>query len=277
MNKFKRYVFAFIKYFLLIILVIFTIYPIYWMFYAATFTPDQLIKFILTLIPGSSLGENFKLLSRGFNIVQVVKNTFIVSIIGTFLNVTVNIMMGYALAKYDFKYKEAVFKVFVVSLFVGGVSVMIPQFQIIMKLGLYNTLAAIVLPGIYSPYLAFLCRQALVDFPDEILQAGRIDGCGEIGMFFKLVVPNIKSVVATVSIISFMGYWNGYLWNLIVTSTVDKYTLQVALASIYPKAGLWFYGPLRMVGVAMSVLPILVIFVFMQRYFINSVQGAIKS
>jgi ABC-type glycerol-3-phosphate transport system permease component len=91
-----------------------------------------------------------------------------------------------------------------------------------------------------------------------------------------LALPNMKAIIATVGIISFMEYWNGYLWNLIVTSSVDKYTLQVALASIYPKAGLWAYAPIKMLGATISILPILAIFISMQKYFVNSITGAVK-
>ncbi len=130
-------------------------------------------------------------------------------------------------------------------MFVGGAAAMIPQFEIINKLGLYNNLHAIILPAIYSTYNVFLAKQTLMDFPTEILQSGRIDGCGEFKMFWRLVVPNVKPIIVTIGLITFMGYWNGYLWNLVVTNTTDKFTLQVALASIYPKAGVWTYAHIK--------------------------------
>jgi len=276
MRKFEPAVYTMLKYLLLVFILICTIYPLYWMSYAGSFTPAQLSKFIIAWKPGDQYLHNYELIKLAFSMVKVMGNTVFVAVLGTFFSLLVNLMMGYALAKYEFRFKNAIFNVFVITLFVGGAAAMIPQFEIIMKLGLYNNLFAIILPAIYSPYLAFLARQTMLDFPTEIMQAGRIDGCGEFGIFFKLALPNMKAIIATIGIISFMGYWNGYLWNLIVTSSVDQYTLQVALASIYPKAGLWGYAPIKMLGATISILPILVIFISMQKYFVNSMTGAVK-
>lgn len=264
------------KYTFLLLILLCTIYPMYWMVFAGTYSAADVFTFIFRWLPGNQTIENYRLIGLSFNIFKVFENTIFVSTVGTILSLFVNLMMGYALAKYDFKYKKAIFNVFVITMFLGGAAAMIPQFQIIVKLGLYNKLLAIILPSVYSTYTAFLARQTLLDFPTELMQSGRIDGCGEFRIFWSLVLPNIKPIVATISIITFMGYWNGYLWNLIVTSTVDKYTLQVALASIYPKTGIWTYAHIKMLGATISVLPILVLFVSMQKYFINTITGAVK-
>ncbi len=265
-----------VKYIFLVLMLVLTVYPIYWMFYAGTFASSELIDFIFSPVPGSQLRENYQLIDASFDVLRVVYNTLFVAVVGTVGSVVVNLLMGFALAKYDFKYKEVFFSIFVVTMFVGGAAVMIPQFEIIMQLNLYNSLFAIILPMMYSTYTSFLARQTFLDFPTEIMQAGRIDGAGEFGIFFRLVVPNSKAVIATIAIITFMNYWNSYLWNLIVTSTVDKYTFQVALASIYPKASMWTYAPIKMLGATMSVIPILIMFVILQKNFVNSLTGAIK-
>lgn len=264
------------KYLLLLIIFLFTVYPLYWMIYGGTFDASTLVNFLFSFLPGNKIADNYHMIELSFDIVKVFQNTLIVSVVGTILSLVVNLMMGYALAKYDFKYKNIIFNVFVVTMFLGGAAAMIPQFEIIMKMKLYNTLLAIILPGIYSTYTAFLARQTLVDFPTEIIQSGRIDGCGEFKIFWSLVVPNCKAIIATIAIITFMNYWNGYLWNLIVTSTVDKYTLQVALAAIYPKAAMWTYAPIKMLGATISIIPILILFVSMQKYFVNSITGSVK-
>ncbi|MDF2986196.1 MAG: L-arabinose transporter permease AraQ [Eubacterium sp.] len=264
------------KYLFLLLVLILTVYPMYWMIYGGTMDSSQLVKFLFSLIPGNNIDENYELINASFNVGRVFFNTFFVAVIGTLLSLSVNLLMGYALAKFDFKFKKAFFNVFVVTMFMGGAAAMIPQFEIIMKLNLYNSLFAIILPGVYSTYTVFLARQTLMDFPTEIIQSGRIDGCGELKIFWSLVVPNCKAIIATISIITFMNYWNGYLWNLIVTSSVDKYTLQVALAAIYPKSAMWTYAPVKMLGATISIVPILILFISMQKYFINSITGAVK-
>lgn len=276
MSKGLNIVMSILKYSFLIILLIFTIYPVYWMFYGGTFNNMELPNFIFSLKPGDNIKENYAVIQQSFNVPLVLANTFFVAIVGTLLGVTVNVFMGYALAMYDFKYKKVMFGIFMGTMFLGGTAAMIPSFELIMAMNLYNTLWAIILPGIYSTYTAFLARQTLMDFPNEILQSGRIDGCGEFGIFFKLVIPNNMAMISTIALVTFMGCWNGYLWNLIVTSSVEKYTLQVALASIYPKAALWTYAPIKMLGASISIIPILIIFISMQKYFINSIAGAVK-
>lgn len=276
MNKITSFFKKFIVYFFLIAAVVATIYPLYWMLYAGTFKSTELVNFIFEWLPGTNLVENFKEIQASFDIIKVIWNTVFVSVLGTTLSLIVNLMMGYALAKYEFKYKKLIFNIFVVTMFVGGAAAMIPQFEIINKLKLYNSLYAIILPAIYSTYNVFLARQTLMDFPTEILQSGRIDGCGEFKMFWRLVVPNVKPIIVTIGLITFMGYWNGYLWNLIVTNTTDKFTLQVALASIYPKSGIWTYAHIKMLGATISIIPIFVLFISMQKHFVNSLTGAVK-
>lgn len=276
MPKLKQELGSFPKYFLLIVGVLCTIYPMYWMVYAGTYNSADTYTLIFRWLPGNQLLSNLKVINESFSMLRVLFNTFYISIIGTVLSLVVNVMMGFAMAKYNFKHKATIFNVFMATMFLGGASSMIPQFEIINKLGLYNNLWAIILPSIYSTYTAFLAKQTLMDFPTDIMEASRIDGCGEFRIFYQMVVPNIRPTLATIAIITFMNYWNGYLWNLIVTSSVDQYTLQVALAAIYPTAAIWTYAPIKMLGATISVIPILILFVALQKQFMNSIAGAVK-
>lgn len=276
MTKIKVLLRNVIIYSILIIFSLTALYPLYWMVYAGTYEPSQLPDFVFRFLPGNQLKENFQELQASFQMLRVIVNTIFVSVVGTFTSLVVNIMMGYAFAKYQFKFKNLFFNLFIITMFVGGAAAMIPQFEIISKINLYNSLYAIILPGIYSTYSVFLARQTIMDFPTEIIQSGRIDGCSEFMIFWWLVVPNIKPIMVTIGIITFMGYWNGYLWNLVVTNTADKFTLQVALAAIYPKSGIWTYAHIKMLGAVISILPIFILFVTMQKYFVNSIAGSVK-
>lgn len=276
MQKFKHGFGDFLKYFLLLVGVVCTIYPMYWMVYAGTYNSADTYTLIFRWLPGNQLMKNLEVINQSFDMFRVLYNSFFVAIVGTVLSMIVNVMMGFAMAKYEFKHKGLIFSVFMVTMFLGGASSMIPQFEVVKAMGLYNNLWAIILPSIYSTYTAFLAKQTLMDFPTEIMEASRIDGCGEFSIFWRMVVPNIRPTMATIAIITFMGYWNGYLWNLIVTSSVDQYTLQVALAAIYPKAAIWTYAPIKMLGATISVIPILVLFVALQKQFMNSITGAVK-
>lgn len=263
-------------YIFLVILVLTTIYPIYWMVYGGTFKTTFLIHFLFTLLPGDSIRDNYRLIGESFDMIRVILNTFYIAIAGTFFALFVNLTMAYAFAKYKFKGKTFLFNFLLVTMFMGGAVALIPQFEIVYKLGLYNKLEAIFLPTIYSTYITFLAVQILKPFPMEILESGRIDGCNEFRIFRSLVIPNMLSLVMTVGIITFAGYWNSYIWNLIVTSSVEKFTLQVALAGIYPKAAMWTYAPMKMLGATISIIPLLILFITMQKYYINSLTGAVK-
>jgi lactose/L-arabinose transport system permease protein len=266
----------FVIYAFLAFLVLVTVYPVYWMVLAGTYKTSFLIHFIFTLTPGKAVRDNYRLIGESFDMIRVILNTFYTALAGTFLALFVNLTMAYAFAKYRFKGKRFLFNFLLVTMFMGGAVALIPQFEIIYRLGLYNRLEAIFLPTIYSTYITFLSVQVLRPFPSEIMESGRIDGCGEFRIFQSLVIPNILPLVMTVAIISFAGYWNSYIWNLIVTSSVDKFTLQVALAGIYPKAAMWTYAPMKMLGATISIIPLLVLFISMQKYYINSLTGAVK-
>lgn len=277
MYKLKKYSGYTLTYSFLIIMVILTLFPFYWMVYAGTMQQTDLPLFLFSWLPGDNIIPNFSELmdyfSYGFG--RIIYNTMFVSIIGTFLSVVINMLMGYGLAKYEFKGKKLIFKLFIVTMFLGSTAGTIASFKLVKSMGLYDTLWALILPSLYSSYNIFLVRQNLADFPDSIIESGRLDGASEFGIFFRLVLPNVRAIVATITLITFMGFWGGYMWNIIVTTNIN-YTLQPALANIAPTGGLWSLANIKMLGASLSIIPILALFLFTQKSFINSLTGAVK-
>src|SRR5699024_5993246 len=178
---------------------------------------------------------------------------------------------GFAFAKYTFKGRNLIFSLFLLSMMVPYQALVIPQFQLFASFDLLNSYTAIILPQIAYPFAIFLMRQNMQSIPTSLLEAARIDGSSEIGIFFKIVLPTMVPAIAAVSIFLFTHQWNNFLWPLITITTEDMYTLPVALATL---AGLESidYGVLMM-GATISVLPIFIAFLLLQRYFIAGIIG----
>jgi multiple sugar transport system permease protein len=150
------------------------------------------------------------------------------------------------------------------------VAVFVPQFVIIVQAGLVDTLAGIVLPMLVMPIAVFIMRQFASSVPDELLEAARIDGAGDVGVFFRIVLPLLGPAVATVAIFTFLNSWNYFLWPLVVAQSVDNYTLPVGLAVASAGANTTDYGVL-LAGSVTILAPVLVLFLLLQRYFIQGI------
>lgn len=259
-----------------LLLIAFTsIYPFYWMIVSSTLQVSDTHNPKVFPLPGPYLIENLSRFSDFFSLKLVMFNTIFVTVVGTVGQVLIISMAAYALAKYDFKGKKLFFFMLIFTLFITGQVNLIPRFELVKSFGIYDTLAAIIIPGLFSVYSTFLIRQNLLSFPDEMIEAARIDGMGEIGIFFKIVIQNIPGAIATITVLSFMEFWNGYLWNLIAVQSPAKYTIQVALATFRGQSDL--YAGLLTSGSAMATIPILILFFALQKYFMpNILSGSIK-
>ncbi|MCG5212199.1 carbohydrate ABC transporter permease [Streptosporangium sp. KLBMP 9127] len=212
---------------------------------------------------------NYDLLLAKMNIGQVFLNSLIVAVAVVAGNLLFCSMVGYAFAKLSFRWKNAVFALVLVQMTVPAIVVMIPQFVLVAKIGLVNTFLGIILPGLVTPLGVFLMRQFIMDIPDELIHAARVDGAREFRIFFTIVLPLCKPALATLGLITFLGSWNNFLWPAVVAQSEDLYTLPVALAIFSGYQGTQ-YG-LLIAGAVVVVLPILTLFVFLQRYFIQGI------
>ena len=173
-------------------------------------------------------------------------------------------MVGYALAKMDFAGKNILFGAVMVTLMVPSVATFVPLFVIISNMGLANSYAALILPFLCQPIGVFLMRQFISGIPDALMEAARVDGAGELRIFFQIVLPQCGPPLATLSILTFLSSWNNFLWPLVAAQTEEKYTLPGQNATNYS---------VLLAGAVLVVTPILLLFVFLQRYFIQGVAG----
>jgi multiple sugar transport system permease protein len=216
-----------------------------------------------------SLGNYRQLLDR-LDFPRFFANSVLVAVAVTAGNLVFCSMVGYALAKLDFAGKRLLFGLVLAMLMVPGVVTFVPLFVLVSNLGLVNTYPGLILPFLVTPLGVFLMRQFIGGLPDELIEAARIDGAGEWRIFSRVIMPLCGPALATLSILTFLSSWNNFLWPLVVAQSEDKYTLPVALALYSVGQNATRYG-LLLAGAVVVILPVIALFIALQRYFVQSV------
>ncbi|MET0329656.1 MAG: carbohydrate ABC transporter permease, partial [Luteimonas sp.] len=186
-----------------------------------------------------------------------------------------NTMAGYAFAKLRFAGRERIFQVLMAALVIPAQVAMLPLFLMMKGMGLVNSFGAVIIPGLATVFGIFLVRQYARSIPDELLEAARIDGAGELRIFFQIVLPMLKPVLVTLTIFTFMAAWNDFMWPLIVLTDQTNYTLPVALAALSREH--IQDVEMMMAGAVVTVIPVLLLFLALQRYYIQGLLlGSVK-
>ena len=244
--------------------------PFAWML-VSSFKPEAEVRAVPpTWWPETITLENYDRLFTSLDFPTYFMNSAIVALAVTAGNMIFCSMLGYALAKLDFPGKRPLFAIVLGTLMIPFVVTFVPLFVITTKLGLSNTLIGMILPFLVGPFGVFLMRQYIQTLPDELIQAARIDGAGELRIFFSVILPLCGPALATLGILTFLGSWNNFLWPLVVAQTEDKYTLPVALALYAVGQNATQYG-LLLAGSVVVVLPVLAIFLVLQRHIMQGV------
>jgi multiple sugar transport system permease protein len=231
-----------------------------------------------TFIPSDYLKENWKLVSGFFNLFRGFANSLMVAVPATLLTAYFSAITAYALAVYHFKGGKILFLVIVVFMMIPGQLSLLGFYNLITKLKLVNSYIPLIIPAIAAPGTVFFLRQYLLSvLSKSLLEAARIDGAGEIHIFHKIVFPIMVPGIATMSIGAFIGSWNSYLVPLILLNTPEKFTLPVMIASLNSSRDVASNQGAIYLAVAISVIPILVVFSFCSKYIISSISaGAVK-
>src|SRR5699024_6282559 len=214
-----------VLYLVLIVGLVLTIGPFYWMVVGATNPSGEVLSIPPNFIPGTHLLENLDKLMSEINIWRSLLNSTIVTVTYTFLGGLVSASAGYAFAKFQFKGGNLLFSIILLSMMVPYQALVIPQFELFASLDLLYSYLSVIFPQIAYPFAIFLMRQNMQSIPDSLLEVARIDGCGEIRIFFKIVLPTSIPSIAAVSIFLFTHQWNNFLWPLVTLSSEDMYTL----------------------------------------------------
>lgn len=250
-----------------------TLLPFAWMFLGAFKSQGELMRRPITWWPEQATLENFAVWINQLHIETFFLNSLVVAVFTVLGNLLFCSMVGYALAKMDFPGKRFLFVLVMVMLMVPGVVTFVPLFVLVSKLGLVSTYPGLILPFLASPMGVFLMRQFIVGIPDSLIEAARIDGAGELRTFLRIVLPLCGPPLATLGILTFLGSWNNFLWPLVVAQSEEMYTLPVALSLYSTGQNATNYG-LLLAGSVLIITPILILFVCLQRYFVQGVATA---
>ncbi|MBQ1327188.1 MAG: carbohydrate ABC transporter permease [Eubacterium sp.] len=231
-----------------------------------------------TLVPGTHLKENWEQMSKFFNLFRGMLNSIIVAVPATALCIYFSALTAYGLAFYKFKANKVVFLAILVFMMIPGQLSMIGFYQLCSKLHLINSYIPLIIPSVASPGTVFFLKQyAESDLSPEILEAARIDGASEVRTFHTIVLPILQPGIATMGIMSFIGNWNNYLMPMILLTSKEKFTLPVMMSTLKAATDLQKNQGAIYLSVAISVIPILLVFVFFSKYIINSISaGAVK-
>ncbi|MBR7741684.1 carbohydrate ABC transporter permease [Phycicoccus sp. BSK3Z-2] len=258
-----------VLYALLLLGVVITLSPLVWTA-ASSFRPSGEILRQGSWLTGTWTGENFRALWSDPLFPRYFLNSVVVSAAIVAGNIVLASGVGYALAKLPFPGRRLVFGAVLVTFMIPSLMLFVPLFVTVAFLNMTNTYAGLILPFLVTPLGVFVMRQFIGQLPDELLEAARIDGAGEGRIFFRIVFPLCRPAIATVGILSFVTSWNNLLWPLVVAQREEMYTLPVALATLSSSEGAVSYGPL-MAGSLVTILPIVIVFIFFQRYFVAGI------
>jgi multiple sugar transport system permease protein len=252
-----------------------TLLPLWWMLVASLSPAGAVDAEPLRLVPRALTAEHYEALFTRLDIARAVANSAIVATAVTVLSLLVNSLAGYAFAKLRFRGRDGVFRLLLAALVIPGQVAMLPLFLLIKQLGLVNTYAGVIVPGLASIFGIYLMRQYALSIPDSLLDAARIDGASELRIYRSVVVPLCRPILVTMALFTFLGTWNDFLWPLIVLGDARVQTLPVALANLFGEHVQ--DTELVMAGSVLTVLPVVVAFLCLQRHYIEGLTlGGVK-
>ena len=268
MTKFKQI----ISYAILVIASFLSAFPLYYMLCGATNKSIDVVRG--RLIPGTYLIENFKTLVDMQNLGLAMFNSFRNAIVITVVTLLICSIAGYGFEIYHDKGKDILMSILLLAMMLPFVAIMIPLFKMFTSWKLVNTWIALALPSISTPFMIMLFRQAARSFPHDIIEAARLEGLSEIQIFFRLLIPVMKSTYGAAMTVTFMNAWNNYLWPTIILQDSKAITMPMLVANL--KSGYSVDYGMLMLGVLICTLPTAIIFLCLQKSFANGITGAVK-
>jgi lactose/L-arabinose transport system permease protein len=262
----------------LTIAAIISIFPFLWMIVSSTNKSVDVTKG--RLLPGSHFMENLNNLLSTVDLVPALMNSAKISIITTLLGMLIASLAGYGFEIYQSKAKDYLFNFLLISMMIPFAALMVPLFRMFGTISQtapwigIDTISAVILPTVTTAFLIFFFRQSTKMFPKDILEAGRIDGLTELGVFFRIYIPTMKTTYAAAAIITFMASWNSYLWPLVVLQSPENQTIPLLISNLGSS-----YSPdfgVIMTAIVIATLPAALIFFIMQKHFVAGMMGSVK-
>ncbi|CAN5171755.1 carbohydrate ABC transporter permease [soil metagenome] len=259
----------------LVVAALLALLPMVWMVSASLMPTGEASSYPPRLFPRAVTLEHYQALFTRLKLGRYIANSAFIATVVTGVSLLVNSMAGYAFAKLRFRGRDRIFRLLSAGLVLPVQVAMLPLFLLLKELGLINTYWGVIVPGLASIFGIFLIRQYTLSVPDELLDAARVDGAGELRIYWSVVLPVIVPILATLAIWTFLNTWNDFMWPLIVLSDESRYTLPVALASLVGEHVQ--DTELMMAGSVLTILPVMLVFLFLQRYYVQGIMvGSVK-
>jgi len=261
---------------ILVALAVVIIFPFYWMVIGSTRSTADLLTYPPYLTPGGELWRNFQQLVETLPVLRAFGNSLFIATTHTALVLFFCSLAGYGFAKYEFPGRDRLFFLLLATLMIPSVISLVPWYIMMSKFGWVNDYRALIIPGVANAFGIFYLRQFIAgSIPDEMLQAARIDGAGDFGMYWRIVLPLIRPGLGTLALLTFLQSWNDFLGPLIILKDLHKFTLPIILALLQNQFGRDLV--LVVVAATLATIPIIAVFVFMSRQFISGLTaGALK-
>lgn len=260
-------------YFILLLGSFVSAFPLYYLFISTTNSAKEIGEGKLTI--GKELSQNLTELFSTYDFVQLTYNTLKITVISVVLSLAIASLSAYGFEKYQTKFSERIYTVLLMIMIVPQAALIVPLFKMMAGWNLVNTPWSVIFPSITNIFLIFFFRQGFKLFPDDIIEAAKIDGANGFKTFYAIVVPSMKSTFASGTILSFLSNWNAFLIPLIMLQTDDQATLPLLISGLSTASYETNYH-IQMLAIALTTIPTLFLFIFVQRYFMEGMQGSIK-
>jgi multiple sugar transport system permease protein len=255
----------------LLLVVVITAFPVLWMVLTSLKTAEETLQTPPVWLPGTPTPDAYDAVNGVIDVGRSFVNSAVIAGTTTLGILLTSLLAGYVFAKYRFRGRDAAFAALVATMFLPPIVTLIPLFRIVGELGIDATLAGVIVPNLANAFGIFLMRQFIAGVPDELIEAARLDGASELRVVFGVVAPNVVPALAALALFAFVYHWNSYLWPLtILQGNEENAPIVVSLARLLTYTGSAENTPLVMAGATLAVLPPLILFVFLQRFFVNT-------
>ncbi|RYE08654.1 MAG: carbohydrate ABC transporter permease [Hyphomicrobiales bacterium] len=257
---------------LIIVIAVIAAFPLAWMVMSSLKTPAETMQVPPVWLPATPNLDAYAQVSDVIGLGRSFFNSAVIALVTTVAIIVTSLMAGYAFAKYQFKHREALFAILIATMFLPPIVTLIPLYRITGYLGLNGSLAGVLVPNLANAFGIFLMRQFIKGVPDELIEAARVDGSSELRILFQIVAPAVLPAIAALTLFAFVYHWNSYLWPLtVLQGNADAYPLVISLSRLlsYNRGAL--NTGLVMAGATLAVLPPVLLFVMLQRFFVDSI------
>lgn len=268
-HKKKRTVGKGFCYLLLLCMTIITAFPFLWMILSSFKQSSEFYLLVPKLLPEKFQWNNFTELFEKWSFARYYKNSIFVTAVQVISNILIVLLAGYGFAKFNFKGKNSLFLIVLSSTMIPWVATIIPLYILTNSLHLIDTYPGLIIPGMADAFSIFLARNFMSTIPTPLLEAARIDGAGELKVFFRVVIAQVKPLIAVIAIQKMISSWNAFQWPLLVVNSEELRTLPIAMAKL---SSLYYDSyNLKMAAATLAIIPVLILYIAFQKYFVEGI------